>query len=251
MFRKCLVFLAILVLAAGVYAGDPWKDKTYKEWDERESRRILNDSPWARVVAVNATWRAQRDQQGPEGGAGRAGGQPEEGGLGGVGATAGGSRSGGGEGVGSEMPRAEFIVRWSSARTARQAVARLAVLGGRPEAEAEKYLSQAVTEHEIVLFGPDMAPFAKTDEIALKEKTFIKPKKTKQKIAPTRIEIRRSEDGKRIHAIVFHFAMNSESGEPIIAPGEKGVEFECRAGNFSIKTGFDLQKMVSKAGADL
>jgi len=252
MCRKCLVLLAILVLAAGVYAGDPWKDKTYKEWDEKDARRILNDSPWARVVGVVATWRSQRGQQdSPAGATGQPVGREEEGGAGGAGVIPGGTRSGAAESGGPEFPQVEFVVRWSSARTSRQAVARMAVLRGTPEPEVEKFLAQPVSEHEIVVVGTDMTPFTKTDEIALKEKTYIKPKKTKQKLAPVRIETRRSEDGKRINAVVFHFVMKSESGEPVISSDEKGVEFECRAGNFSIKTTFEPRKMTSKAGADL
>lgn len=57
MRSRIAVLLACLVLAVAAWAGDPWKEKTYKEWNEKEVNRILSDSPWARVVTVPAFWR--------------------------------------------------------------------------------------------------------------------------------------------------------------------------------------------------
>ncbi|MBI1750885.1 MAG: hypothetical protein HY234_11375 [Acidobacteria bacterium] len=48
----------------------------------------------------------------------------------------------------------------------------------------------------------------------------------------------------------YYFAMESDSGEPVIAADEKDVEFECRTENVTIRAGFEPQKMVSKAGRD-
>ena len=49
--------IACLAYAVAAWAGDPWKDKTYKEWNEIEANKILTDSPWARPVVVVASWR--------------------------------------------------------------------------------------------------------------------------------------------------------------------------------------------------
>jgi hypothetical protein len=149
------------------------------------------------------------------------------------------------------MPEAHFTLRWGSARTTREALARLAVFRGMPEADAEKIMNLPVTEHQLVLYGSDMAPFAKSDEKSLMEMTFLKLKRNKQKISPSRVEIKRGQDGKKISGIVFYFPMKSEAGEPVIAPDEKGVEFECRTEQVSIRQNFEPNKMVSKAGPDL
>ncbi|MBI3484548.1 MAG: hypothetical protein HY012_05280 [Acidobacteria bacterium] len=246
MRRRIGVLLATLALAGAAWAGDAWKEKSYKDWDEKEVNKILSDSPWARPVNVTATWRSARvSALAPDTQRGGVAGQLAEAGEVGTNRnTPIADDSGAGD------PEAHFVLRWGSARTTRQALARLAVLRGRSEAEAEKVLNLPVTEHQIVLYGADMTPFAKSDEKSLMEKTFLKLKKNKQKISPSRVEIRRGQDGKRISGIVFFFPMKFEVGEPVIAPDEKGVEFECRTNNVNIRQSFEPQKMVGRGGPD-
>jgi hypothetical protein len=246
MRRKIGVLIACLALAGAVWAGDPWKEKSYKEWDEKDAFKILSDSPWARAVIVPATWRSSRTTAlAPDTQRGGVTGQRAE--VGEVGADRNTPTP---DSSGASDPEAQFILRWGSARTTREALARLNFLKGTPEAEAERVLHLPVTEHQFVLYGPDMQPFAKSDEMSLMEKTFIKLKKSKQKISPSRVEIRRGQDGKKISAVVFYFPLKSEAGEPVIAADEKGVEFECRAGLVTFRQSFEPQKMVSKAGPD-
>jgi len=246
MRSRMAVLLACLALAVSAWAGDPWKQKTYKEWNEAEVSKILADSPWSRPVTVTAFWRSGGSSApSVSGGRSGSGGQISGGGEG-----AGSSAAGGGSGGGGDAPEAHFTLRWGSARTAREALARLAVFRGMSEADAEKIMNLPVTEHQIVLYGPDMAPFAKSDEKSLMDKTFLKLKKNKQKISPSRVEIKRAPDGKKISGIVFYFPMKSEAGEPVIAPDEKSVDFECRTDEVSIRQSFEPQKMVSKAGPD-
>lgn len=38
-------FVALLFIAVAVYAGDAWKDKDFKTWDQKDVQKILNDSP--------------------------------------------------------------------------------------------------------------------------------------------------------------------------------------------------------------
>src|SRR5258708_33408838 len=44
MRRGCVVAVAIF-LAIDLCAGDPWKQKSYKVWDQNDVRKILNESP--------------------------------------------------------------------------------------------------------------------------------------------------------------------------------------------------------------
>ena len=246
-----VVVFACAVLALAARAGDPWKEKTYKEWNEAEANKILVDSPWARPVTVLANWRLGDKSLPPSaaqhtGGAGAAG--ERSGGIGtnvtnAINDEVGGASAG-------DPTRASFILRWGSARTVREATARLSILRGTSVPEAERLMNLPVNEHQLVLFGPDMTPFTKSTEKGLMDTTSLTLKKSKQKISPLRVEIRTSQGGKIISGIVFYFPMKSPSGEPLIAPDEKGVEFECRTDLTNVRQSFEPQKMISKAGPD-
>jgi hypothetical protein len=246
-----VVVFACSALALAAWAGDPWKEKTYKEWDEKDVNKILTDSPWARPITVLATWRSG-DKSLPAsaaqhtGGAGAAG--ERSGGIGtdvtnAINAEVGGASAG-------DPTQARFTLRWGSARTVREAAARLSILRGMSVTEAERVMNLPVAEHQIVLYGPDMTPFTKSNEKGLMDTTSLTLKKSKQKISPSRVEIRTSQGGKLISGIVFYFPMKSATGELFIAPDEKGVEFECRTGVVTIRQIFEPQKMSSKAGPD-
>ena len=246
------IIVACLACSVAAWAGDPWKEKTYKEWNEAEVNKLLSDSPWARPLVVVASWRiggkALADSESRRTGDAAS---PREA-SGGISKDVTDSVANRETGAGDarEDAAASFTLRWGSARTTREALARLAVLRGAPEAEADKMLLQPITEHQFVLYGADMQPFSKSDEMSLMQKTSLKFKTHKTKVSPSRVEIRRGQDGKRISGVVFYFLLKTESGEPLISPDEKGVEFECKAGDTTFRQSFDPQKMVSKAGPD-
>lgn len=257
--KRLAALLTILLLAVNLSAGDPWKDKSYKQWDEKDVRKVLLDSPWAKEVRVSAPWRGGRgpapSSPAPAGGGGY--GESASGGMSAAGAQASGRASEPDQDAGS--PQAIFIVRWVSSRTIRQAMARAAVLRGTPEADAERIVAQEVPEYVVMVLGRDMTPFAKADENALKEKSFLVVKKSKAKFAPARVEIQRprsSSDqpqaagGAAISTVVFYFARKAATGEPVLAADEKSVEFVCEAGGAQIRTNFELQKMAGSQGLD-
>ncbi len=243
MFRKTCEFVVVLVLAANAWAGDPWKEKSYKEWDEKDVQKILADSPWAKMISVEAPWVKGAEEQGlipgatSQGGGGASGVNPAM-------AAAPGQ---------APIPVARFVLRWASATTVRQAIARGALLRGAiQEADVEKYLAQQFSEYAVVLLGPgDLSLFAQTDEKMLKDKAHLSPKKTKQKIAPSRVEVGRGKDGKTITGVIFYFPKKTAEGEAVISPDEKEVEFTCRAPGAVFGTKFEPRKMVNKQGADI
>ena len=106
-------------------------------------------------------------------------------------------------------------------------------------------------DYEVVILGEDMTPFRKTDENTLMQKTYIRPKKSKLKLFATKVEFERNPDGKSIGAVVFVFPKQTSTGEAVVAPDEKGVEFSCETPETRIQTNFELQKMAGKQGADL
>jgi hypothetical protein len=268
MKRVTLVIFAVVLLVSVAYADDVWKSKPYQQWELKDVQKILADSPWARVVHVTASWRKPGDATLPlEPGGTTPGNYGTQSGSGtsGAGATSvpsSGSMPGGPSSANSgslaqnqaimnsaNAPEATFAVRWFSARAVRQALARAQVLSGAmSEADATKALADEPTEFAITVIGQDMTPFLSAEEKDLAGKAFLQPKK-QGKIPAThasvqRIPGRKPEDPRSIAAVVFYFAKKSASGDPILAPSEKNVEFLCEAGKATIKTSFDLSKMA-------
>lgn len=246
---KLLLPLVIFIVALAAWAGDPWKQKPYHQWDEKDVRKVLNDSPWAKSLNVSAPWMGAGPQTSP--------GVPSAGAATGVQGAATGPISGGppaGSEVptGTSLPEATYLVRWTSATILRQAIARGAVLrGAMQQADVEKALAQEAHEYQVMVLGPDMTPFTSSDEFGLKEKAYLRAKKSKVKISPSRVEIRRSEDGKKITSVLFWFPKKAESGGTVFTPDEKGIEFNCQAAGTTLRANFDPQKMVGPQGLDL
>jgi hypothetical protein len=247
------VLVAVLAVAALAFAGgDPWKSKPYQQWDSRDILRIVNDSPWAKVVHVDAPWKNTAGGTDDAGAAPVAGVRPNAG-MGGMGAQPSGAPPNPGvNGQNSQIPQAAFLVRWVSSRTIREAVLRSSVLSGKTkEEDAEKELAVPTDTYQVFVTGPDMKPFAVIEEGELKRGTFLQTKKTKQKISPSSVQIERTPDGLGIQAIVFVFPKKSQTGESTIAADEKGADFNCVAGPVRIQATFDISKMDDAQGRDL
>lgn len=253
--RAKAVALILLTVAAVVWAGDPWKDKPYTQWDEKDLRKILNDSPWCRTVNMPAPW-----LEGRRGGAdsgGISGGEQSQPAPSGEGGPAGGGGQGGAPGgfAGPETrrtPQIPFTVRWASSKTVRQAQVRWQVLHGNlPAEEAEKALAGEVTEYIVVVAGPNMRPFEQASVADLQQKSYLRPRGSKEKIAPVRVAPQRTPNGNRLVAIAFFFPMKAESGEASIPAAEKRVEFVTEAGQGALQVQFDLNRMTLKEGRDL
>jgi len=255
MFKRTGVLFAVCAIAVCVFAGDVWKDKDYKQWDEKDVQKILFDSPWAKSASVARAW----------GGAGMTGGD-DEGGFslprGGTPDSIGSSGGRGGRGGddtlnGAGAPRpsaATFLVRWVSAHTIREAIARDGELhGAKPEA-AEKFLDAQITQYAILVGGTDLRPFGKADDevlAALKQAAYLEPQKSKQRIAPSKVGVQRDPKTQRLLAVIFEFDRKTPAGEPVIAAGEKEIQFTCVYNKLSLKQKFDLTKMTDKQGLDL
>lgn len=237
--KRMLLLIVASLFAIALWASDPWKDKSYKDWDQKDVHQIMNESPWAKKVEI----KGHGGLEAPEG-APTAGGAP--------GANEEKEGPGGEEDEENEKGDVTFVVRWISSRTLREASARSQVLQGRiTQAEIEKHIPPEPDDYQLVVVGSNMTMFQNTDESALQSKSYLAAKKSKQRITPNQVEIVRTRDGKKIGAIVFHFPKKTKSGEPAIADDEKELNFVVRAGTGEIKTGFDLQKMADKQGKDL
>jgi hypothetical protein len=265
MRKAILVSLGALAAAMlAVAGGDAWKVKPYQQWDNNDVRKILSDSPWAKVVYVdNPGGNLEAPSGLPEGSSGGSAGVAPAGGGGGGAPKGGGGGApkGGGGGGGAPAPgtsntgpvatQLALVVRWVSSRTIREAFLRSQVLSGHMTAsDAETQLSQPADAYEVAITG-QMSLFEQADESTLQSRSFLTTKKTKQKIPPAKVEIERGPDGKSVQALAFFFPKRSANGESAISAEEKGVEFSCSFKHTNIKVVFDIQKMDDLKGRDL
>lgn len=252
---KKAVGTLVLVLAVALlaWAGDPWKEKPYNEWNEKDVRKVLTDSPWAKNIRVSVSWRPVRGGAdtgyGPP--AGNAGAQPAE-----QSAEAGmnpgqSSNPVSPSEMGVRTPQAEFIIRWASALTVRQAIVRSAELAGNPLASAEDLLHREPDFYQIVVVGQDLTPFARSNEEELKSNTELRIGSSKKKIAPVAVQLLRAGQGGRLQGVLFQFPKRDASGEAVVSAEEKSLEFVCEAKNLTLRAKFDPRKMTGHEGADL
>jgi hypothetical protein len=242
-FRKAIAsFFTFLMVASPVLASDPpWKGKPYQQWDDKDIQRVFTDSHWARKTTITRTWSvvSQKDAQNPQLPGGR-GGMP--------GAQGRGGAQGPNDNAGGEST---YDVYWASSRVMRAATARRAVLhGGKADPDVDKYASQPQEEYQVVIQSEDMAPFVRHDEKFFEANSFLEPKKSKQKIAPSHVVYERNEKS-QIAAAVFFFPRKTASGEPTVGSEEKSVEFNCKLEGTNLRVSFEPQKMVDNQGPAL
>jgi hypothetical protein len=238
MRRSCAVAVA-LFLAIDLWAGDPWKEKPCKAWSEKDVRKILNESPWAKRVEVEGTQTKGAGLATEEGATGEG-----EGGEGAEGA--------GGRGEDNERGRITLVIRWVSSRTLRQAWVRGEVLQKRiSETDTAKFLPPPSEDAQLLIVGSDMSLFEKLDEDALRAKSFLLRTKSKQRIGPNTVRIVRLPDGKGIKGILFHFPKKVLASPSTLPIYDNDLKFVSQTGKTEIKASFDLQQMLDNEGLDL
>ena len=128
MRRIFLIGFTILASNA-VWAGGPWTEKSYKDWDRNDVRKVLFDSPWvSHFVRTRRALEFEVPDQGPSGMELRGYHSKE-------------SKE-------DDAQTTEFYVRWVSSRTLREAWARKLVLQKRvSENEIDKYLPSAISQN--------------------------------------------------------------------------------------------------------
>jgi hypothetical protein len=236
--------MTVLLASLAWAAGDVWKSKPFSQWDEKDIRKIMSDSPWSKAVQVPAAWTT-----GGESGSELPSATQEHPPGGGI---MGGGMTPSAPPAAPQVPQATFFVRWISSRTIREALLRTEVLSGKmKEEDAEKQAAQPMDVYQVMVVGQDMKPFQGVDEKELAAKTYLITKKTKQRIAATAVEFQRGPDGKAVLVAAFTFPKQAAGGEPTIAADEKGVEFFCSVGGANIRASFEIPKMDDAQGRDL
>lgn len=227
MRKTLLVTLTLLVAGIAAGAGDPWKQKDYKDWDVQDLERIFYDSPWGIKVNIAGANAAEITSMGSS--SGHVGGSMQP-----------------GVNVDAKLV---FVVQWGSSLTMRRAYVVASTREGRiSEADGEKLLEAPAENYVISLAGPGLVELPNL-EMALMKVTYLKPKKTKEQVQPSKIVLKRGTDGK-LNTILFTFPKKLENGDPTIGAQEKSVEFVCKAPGAFIQTTFNLEKMVAEKGPD-
>lgn len=253
-FRFVSAALLIFGAIAGAADNTPWKSKPSQQWDDNDLHRVLFESPWVHIAMVTATWRTPGDDTTGL----PAGSVPPAANAGGV--AQGGGRSEGTSSlsvaaVGSqrgEFPTAQYYVDWVSSKTMRAARAQYDVLhSGKTQADAEKYADEPQPDYVILVQGGDMRPFLRNDEKFFQANSFLQLKKAGRKVSSERVEYQRDADGKTVAGVLFFFGKKLPSGDALIPPDEKGVEFICKLGNSNLKANFEPPKMTALSGPDL
>jgi hypothetical protein len=243
--------------AAALFAEDFWQRKKFSEWDEKEVRRILFDSPWAHTVelSLGSTGGRQRGRGGggttdtgvlgaevanPGGRGGGGGGWEGSGGGRGGGGGSWGSYGGGspdrGSSDGSSAPGIMVTIRFHSALPVKQAIAKARFGKEAPSSpEAAKFISREEPYYLVGVAGlpPQLVP---SDSSTLKEKVLLKIKDK----PPIRAEDARVERGRGLPGLLVFFPRASR---PIVV-GDGWVEVQLELRDKIIRRTFRLKNMV-------
>lgn len=247
MQRRLKSFAILLLFASLAFAADvPWKGKPYEQWNDKDLERIFRDSPWARMSTITRTWNSASASTATPG----TGNNPRQ--------TAGdtGPLTRGGPQTGSpNAPGADdlnFYVHWASSRVMRAASARRAFLhGGKPDLDVAKYANEPQEEYQIAVQSEDMSPFARHDEKFYQENSYLEPKKSKLKIAPSHVRYERDDRGTGVATAIFFFPKKTESGDPTISTEEKNVDFLTKIEGATLRVTFEPVRMVDNQGPAL
>lgn len=255
--RKFLVCL-LSGAAALLFAADFWEKKPVDQWNEKETARLIENSPWAKVVAgtMNMPMGAGARPMGGGGGGRKGGGG---GGMGGgmqdasMGAGAGPGMGGGmrggdmvpgggapGGGGPAGPPPINATVRWQSARPVKEAVLKMRYGAEmKTSKDAQEVLGREETAYVVVLDNlPERMSRMFTSERAkgmLMANTGIL-RKDKETLRAADVQM--FTKGKFV-GLVFAFPKN----DPIVAE-EKEVEFATKMGPLEFKKKFKLAEMM-------
>jgi hypothetical protein len=266
-----IVGTCILALGMAAFAGDIWKDKPYEQWDDKDVAKVLNDSPWAQKL-VMATAGGMRGGEGGEGGFSRPGqdSSASTAGANGDGVGSYGSSNGGRQVTGSELPgyprsdgssnvegrggtggQTEYLARWVSSRTLREAFARSSELQGKPNEQLVKAISTPPEFYSVIIISRDLRAFQAEGADGLKQEIYLETKKSHEKLTPVKVTLGTDPGGKRVIYVLSDFARTTDKGAPELGADEKEVDFVATAGKLKLKFHFELSKMADKQGTDL
>lgn len=233
--RSSILLAGVLGLASSILtfaASEFWNSKLPSEWSDKELKRLVTNSPWAKEVQPQMNFSGGPPGGGfpPGGPGGRGMGGPGGGGPGGPGGPGGGGGFGGPDGPPSQFPEIKAVVRWESAAPIRDA--------SKDQLSKESSYCYVLSISGLPAGGPSgvgrgEAPTDDERANGLKQVAALQ-RKGKDPIAPARVSI--SENG----TLFFHFACEANA----ISLEDKEVVFQLRTGPIELRTRFLLKDMI-------
>jgi hypothetical protein len=223
--------LLVLLGASVVWAGDPWKEKPWTEWTEKDVKRILDRSPWASEKRIDSLAEPWERDPGPF----------------------------------PEIRRRRITIRWLSSLTQREAVVRRMQLQGRTlDAEQVKRVLSPLSEYyAVAVFGTTASELASLEShskqsaspLTVKRKydadlAYLKLQQSKKRISPVTVVPIGEGPLHSVAHLLFSFPRQID-GKRTIGPDEEKVTFVWEVGKRKIKQAFDLRKMVRDGKPDL
>jgi hypothetical protein len=237
MKRWFLPIIALLTIGLCLaFAGDFWKSKKYSTWSDEETKKMLEDSPWAHSAPVKYTFTA------PPGG-----GMPGRGGMGG-GMPPGGMGGGGMEGGGGFGPLGppkqqaqtpKVTLRWQSALPIKQAIARARYKDAvETSEEAAKVFAREETQYILGVIGVMGAPDSFKPDV-LKAGATLKIGELPPVPA---LDVLTDRQGMATN-IYFAFPKTQPDAH-VINENDKSLEFQLKTPNLEVKGKFSVKDMI-------
>jgi hypothetical protein len=261
------------VLALVAFGDDSWRNKPYSEWTDKEVREVLEKSPWAHRILLMIV---QPDTQNP---ACPSSGQdcspdaalstssspvPRK-----RQATQNDPQDPQTHRVatllpsGSEGVAATAVVRWASARTVREAVAKNELQLGhvKPEelqdprvfAPLDAYV--VYVDLRVALSDVKKVPQTRLFTAAMAQRSVLLFKNTGARISPLKVKaapLPEFDERKEVAIAAFYvFFPRQRNGKPVLSANESLVRFECPTVPRAIAADFELRKMERAGSPDL
>jgi len=217
--RRILAIVSLWTVAcAALAAANFWESKPFLEWSDKEAEKVLNDSPWASLIAVPLPNRGPVPTA-DTGGGGRGGGG-----------------RGGAEGFGPAAQRVRLTISWRSALPLKQAVARQQMgKSGTITPEEQAALDHDDGLYVVAIQGlPPQYTRAGPNNII---EAFLR-REGKPAIGATKASTQMTRGG----AVLL---VGFPKTDPITV-SEGDVEFDIKMGEFGFKKKFKLKEMVYK-----
>ena len=251
MKRSLLAISTILAMGALLlYGADFWEKKEVNDWSEKDIKKMMRNSPWAKGIDVPLD--GGMGLGGGGGGPGMGGGGTSGGGMpgGGGGGMPGAGGGGGRGGSGFEPPPTRRIfMRWISALPVRQAYALARFQGELDSPEAQRLINIEDDRHILQVEGLNARTFGASCIEEAKQRIVLKVK-GQEPVMPEDVQMEggqrrqgaRGGGGRGGGLMMFYFP-NAANGGLQIGPQDKSVEVHMKLSFTTVRQRFQLKKM--------
>ncbi|HKW88261.1 MAG TPA: hypothetical protein VJN21_05850 [Candidatus Acidoferrales bacterium] len=198
---RTICLLLVLGVALPASAGDARKDKPYTSSTAKDVRKILWNSPWARVI---------RTPYFPEG---EYGGPPHSTQTIPIGGTISPDQNPDQETIGLPTPdkapyrpEGAYVIRWASSQTIRHVLLRATILQSYENQAGEDVpIENSDDEYVFVLVSDSPTPLPWMDRDAVMESATLQATSTKEEVSPARVAIARNPALGQNTSVTFYF----------------------------------------------